>query len=209
MSLASLRYTRRAALGWFSLTTVVFWLPTIRGAFDGQSYQWGLIGLGGRGMAGDYWLPLAASLGAIGVTAGAWRGRRWAFWAMAVWSLLLMLALSVYIATSREDFRFQGDTLGIDVSLRWVGPVILAAATVLTVVAAMRAHASANGATTSSWLNRPWLSALALTLPIQFALLRFGAPGSTLDQLGVLLTIVQWLLIGRIFMPRGRRPAAG
>jgi hypothetical protein len=71
------------------------------------------------------------------------------------------------------------------------------------------ARASASGATTSSWLNRPWLSALALTLPIQFVLLRFGAPGSTLDQLGVLLTIVQWLLIGRIFTPRGRRPAAG
>ena len=30
----------RAALGWFSLTTVIFWLPMIRGAFDGVSYQW-------------------------------------------------------------------------------------------------------------------------------------------------------------------------
>ena len=212
MSLASLRHTgilSRAALGWFSLTTLVFWLPTVRGAFDGQSYQWGLVGFGGRGMAGDYWLPLAASLAAIAVTAGAWRGRRWALWAMAVWSLLLTLALSGYMATSRDDFRFRVDTLGIDVSLRWVGPVILAVATALAVVAATRAHVSASGATTSSPLNRPWLSALALTLPLQFALLRFGAPGSRLDQLGVLLTIVQWLFIGRIFTPSGRRPAAG
>jgi len=192
---------RRVALGWFSLTTLVFWLPTIRGAFDGESYQWGLVGLGGRGIGGDYWLPLTGSLVALAVTALARRERRWALWAIAVWSLLLTLALSVYMATSDEDFRFRGDTLGIDVSLRWVGPIVLAAASVLTVVAATRLRQSPDRVSASGVLNRPWLAGLVLALPIQFALLRLGAPGSGLDQLGVLLTIVQWLLIGRIFTP--------
>ena len=193
--------TRRMSLGWFSLTTVAFWLPTVRGAFDGASYEWGLFGLGGRGTGGDYWLPLATSLAAIALTAGARRGRRWALWAIAAWSLLLTLALSIFMATSREDFRFRGDTLGIDVSLRWVGPVVLAAATLLTLVSATREHASANGVPTSNSLNWSWLAALTLALPIQFALLRLGAPVSSLDQVGVLLTIVQWFLIGRIFAP--------
>jgi hypothetical protein len=200
---------RRIALGWFSLTTLAFWLPTIRGAFDGRSYEWGLVGLGGRGMGGDYWLPLVASLVAIWVTAGSWRGRRWAFWVMAVWGLLLTLALSAYVATSDEDFRLQGDTLGIDVSLRWVGPIVFAAATVLTLVAATGVHSRTERSPTSNWLDRPWLVGLALALPIQFALLRFGDPGSTLDQLGVLLTIAQWFVIGRIFTPEDERPLAG
>ena len=39
----------RVALGWFGLTTIVFWLPTVRGAFDDPSYQWGLIDFSGRG----------------------------------------------------------------------------------------------------------------------------------------------------------------
>jgi hypothetical protein len=41
-----------------------------------------------------------------------------------------------------------------------------------------------------------WLDA---ALPLQFALLRFGGAASRLDQIGVLITIVQWFLVGRVF----------
>jgi len=194
--------SRRVSLGWFSLTTVAFWLPTIRGAFDGASYQWGLFGLGGRGTGGDYWLPLVASLVAIALTAGAWRGQRWALWLVAAWSLLLTLAFAVFMATSPEDLRFRGDTLGIDVSLGWVGLIVLVGATLLTLVSATQAPSSEDLVPPPSSLNGTWLGALALALPIQFVLLRLGAPGSSLDQAGVVLTVVQWFLIGRIFAPR-------
>jgi hypothetical protein len=91
----------------------------------------------------------------------------------------------------------------------WVGPVVFAAATVLTLVAATSVHSRTDDSLTSNWLDRPWLVGLALALPIQFALLRSGAPGSTLDQLGVLLTIAQWFVIGRIFTLEEDRLAAG
>jgi hypothetical protein len=53
----------RTVIGLFTLTTLVFWLPAVRGAFDGPSYQWGLFGLGGRGVSGDYWFPVVGASG--------------------------------------------------------------------------------------------------------------------------------------------------
>ncbi|MFN2441131.1 MAG: hypothetical protein ABR517_00445 [Thermoanaerobaculia bacterium] len=44
--------------------------------------------------------------------------------------------------------------------------------------------------------NVRWLVVLAALLPVQFVLLRFGAPHATTDEIGVLLTIAQWFLLG-------------
>ena len=44
--------------------------------------------------------------------------------------------------------------------------------------------------------------ALIALLPIQFVLLRFGEPHGTTDQIGVVLTILQWMLIGAALRPR-------
>jgi hypothetical protein len=46
------------------------------------------------------------------------------------------------------------------------------------------------------------LLAIALgLLPIQFVLLRFGEPHGTTDQIGVILTIAQWLFFNKVFAP--------
>ena len=50
----------RALLFWTALTTVLFRLPTVRGLFDGPSYQGGVFGFGGRG-TGGYRITLPAS----------------------------------------------------------------------------------------------------------------------------------------------------
>src|SRR5690348_10797198 len=47
---------------WTSLTTLIFWLPSVRGLFDGASYEWGAFGFRGRGIAGDYWFVATGSL---------------------------------------------------------------------------------------------------------------------------------------------------
>jgi len=48
-------------------------------------------------------------------------------------------------------------------------------------------------------LNARWLAVLSATVPIQFILLRFSRAGSVSDQLGVLLTVAQWLVLDRVF----------
>lgn len=188
------------ALGWFGLTTIVFWLPTVRGAFDGPSYQWGLIGFGGRGIGGDYWFPLLGTSVALIVLAGGSRRRPWAYALVAVWSALLLLGITAVVVKSPDDFRIRGDTLGIDVSLAAVGPTVFGAAAVLSAVSAWRVHRHCHYIE-ASWQRRNWrwLGALAGALPLQFALLRFGTPNSLSDQIGVVMTIIQWLLVGRVF----------
>jgi hypothetical protein len=192
----------RGALAWFTLTTVVFWLPTVRGLFDGPSYQWGLFGFGGRGVSGDYWFPLAGAAAALLTLAGGWRGQSWAFAVATVWSLLMLVAVVAASASNPDDFRFRGETLGVDVSLAWVGPVMFAGGSVLSVAAARRVHRRAKGAS-GGWPspNTRWLVVLTAALPLQFFLLRFGSGESPFDQVGAVLTIGQWLMVGRLFRP--------
>jgi hypothetical protein len=192
----------RAALEWFALTTVIFWLPAIRGLFDGPSYQWGLFGFRGRGVSGDYWFPLVGVCGALAVLAGGWRRRRWPFDILSAWSVLLFVAAIEAAASSPDDFRFRGDTLGIDVSLAWVGPVLCGAAIVLSLVAAWRVHRHPS-VEVAGWHSRNsrWLALLVAALPFQFLLLRFGGIESLSDKIGVLLTIAQWFMVSRVFRP--------
>lgn len=175
-------------------------MATVRGAFDGPSYQWGLFGLGGRGVGGDYWFPFLGASIALAVVAGGWRNRRWAFNTIAAWSVLVFAVVVAAVASSPTDFRFRGDTLGIDVSLAVVGPVLFGTSALLSQVAAWRVHLRRQVAAVE-WQTRNWrwLTALVGALPFQFALLRLGGPDSLSDQIGVVITIVQWFMVGRVF----------
>jgi hypothetical protein len=191
----------RTVIGLFTLTTVVFRLPAVRGAFDGPSYQWELFGLGGRGVGGDYWFPVVGASGALAVVAGAWRCRRWAFVVLAAWSVLVFVAVLVVGASNPNHFRFRGDTLGIDVSLAWIGPLLFGAGAILSLVAAWRQFRHSPAVAPWNRRNMQWAVVLVAALPFQFVLLRFGSAESLSDQIGVLVTIVQWFMVGRIFRP--------
>jgi len=196
--------TLRVLLTWTAFTTVVFWLPTIRGAFDGPSYEWALMCFSGRGLRGDYWFPLLGVAFALGVQVLGWRGALTPFhFLLAGWHLLLAFGSAYVGLTDPEGFRLQGDTLGIDVSLAWVGLVIFGLPAALACRWAWRDLHRQPRPPAAPWQGRNtrWLAGLLALLPIQLALLRFGAPGSLADQIGVVLTVIQWLLVGRALRP--------
>ena len=115
----------RILLFWTSLTTLVFWLPLIRGAFDGASYHWALAPtISGSGMQGSFWVLVVGSSFALIVVFLGWRGARSAFrWLLLAWHSFLGIGSLYLTATQAETFVFRGDTLGISFSLAWVAPL--------------------------------------------------------------------------------------
>ena len=108
----------RVLLRWTSLTTLLFWLPTLRGAFDGHSYEWRLGGLHGTGLSGDYWFPAVVTVFAIWLVTRGWCGARPPFyWLFVTWHCALALLVVVAAVALKDDLTLQGDTLGLKHSI--------------------------------------------------------------------------------------------
>ncbi len=225
----------RMLLGWTAVTLLFAWLPLIRGPMDGASYVWGAsywgLSVGGSGSGGDYWLLVVQGIVGLSILALGWRGARPPFHVLLLLWHGVLGTSAVYSAyTDPDPYRFRGDTLGIDISLAWVGPLFLGGFFLLAVLwtcldlRRTREFSSAGDKprrytdredtlrdvptrTVAAWTrtNTSWLAVLMLLLPVQFVLLRFGEPHGLTDRIGVVLTIIQCLTLGRIFRPAAAR----
>lgn len=181
---------------------VLIWLPLVRGIADGPSYEWAhsFLGLsyGGRGTGGYYWLIAVQATFVVILLYLGWRGAKQPFhWLLIVWNGS-QAADAVYNAVQFPDkYRFRGDTLGVDVSLAWVGPLFYGGLALLSAIWIAREIRRGGRQQPHRWgrSNTIWLVAATSLLPIQFALLRFGEPHGTTDQVGVMLTLLQWLIL--------------
>lgn len=192
----------RVLVLWTAVTFVVFWLPAVRGLFDGPSYTWSLFGFSGSGTSGDYWFPAVASIAAVGFFFLAWRGAGRLFQTILVLWHLFLAGGALHLAFSEPDsLRFRGDTLGIDLSLAWGGPILFGGFALLATVWVARRGQNTSKVPALGPRNRRLAYVIAALLPVQFVLLRFGPPHGFSDQLGVLLTLVQWGLIAAVFYP--------
>jgi hypothetical protein len=202
----------KAILIWTMLTLIIVWLPFVRGLMDGDSYHWANSfwgkEIGGSGVHGDYWILLVQAVVGIAVLYLGWRGARQPFhWLLLLWLIPLAVQACYDSFTAPEEYRFRGDTLGVDVSLAWVGPLLYGAFALLAIVWVIRDLRSARERVTPEWarLSRVLLLIAVILLPIQFVLLRFGEQHSPRDQMGVILTMLQWVLINLSFVPWSKR----
>jgi hypothetical protein len=190
----------KAILIWTAVTAITVWLPLIRGLMDGSTYQWGgeIWGfkVGGSGVGGDYWvLPLQAGF-VLWLLYLGWRGAKQPFhWLLLLWHIPLGASAIYNSLRFPENYRFRGDTLGVDISLAWVGPLFFGGFALLSLVWVMRdlRQSQSRKLAPLQRINRVWLLAVLSLLPIQFLLLRFGEPHGTTDQIGVILTMAQWV----------------
>ncbi len=194
----------RVLLGYVAISTLIFWLPAVRGFCDGSSYEWGLFGFAGRGTSGDYWLPLLGTATGLALQWLGWRGVWRPFYVMAaLWLAAICVGSIVFAALNPQSFRFRGDTLGVDVSLVWVAPVVSGFFLLLVICWIWRHSRARSRMPVPSWGRRNWLWLLAFAaiFPVQLTLLRNGGPDSVLDQIGVVLAATQWFLTGLVFRP--------
>ena len=198
----------KAILIWTMITMIIVWLPLVRGLMDGDSYEWGNsfwgIQVGGQGVHGQYWLLLLQAIIGIAVLYFGWRGARQPFhWLLLLWHIPLG-AQAIYDAiSSPEDYRFRGDTLGVDVSLAWVGPLFFGGFALLSVLWVIRDFRRERDTAAPEWKRANYVLLLIAVslLPIQFLLLRFGEQHGPGDQAGVILTMCQWVLINLGLFP--------
>ena len=201
----------KAILIWTMFTLIIVWLPLVRGLMDGNSYQWGYsffgFQLGGRGLHGDYWfLLLQIAFGLVLLYLG-WRGARQPFhWLLLLWNIQLGLQAIYNALAFPEDYRFRGDTLGVDVSLAWVGPLLFGGFALLSIFWVVRDIKGGQQRTVPQWTpaNRLLLLIAVGLLPFQFVLLRYGPQHGPGDQVGVILTMLQWALINLGLFPWSR-----
>lgn len=194
----------RVLLTWTSLTTLVFWLPTVRCAFDGRSYEWGLWGMRGAGLSGDYWFPvLGAALAGWLVTRG-WRGARPPFrWVFPAWHTALAVAITERAFALGDRLTLQLGTLGVIIPLQLVGPLLFG-----TVACAAIYWARCDLRSPAQWfvaphepIDRSLAKVLLALLPVSFVLLRFGEPYGLTDLVGVIIVGGLWFLLPRVLNP--------
>jgi hypothetical protein len=196
----------RLLLFWTTVTTLPFWLIFIRGAFDGPTYQWGLFGFAGAGIDSDYWLPVAGTILALAMLILGWRGARAPFhWLLVAWHFLLAGLITYGAVTLGDQFRLQGDTLGLSVPLGQVGVVFFGGMAALVAYWVYRDLRFGGPREAPAWTaaNRRWMWVLLGFLPVQLLLLRVGPPDGPADQAGVVLTIAQWFLLAEALKSRG------
>jgi hypothetical protein len=189
---------------------VLVWLPLVRGATQGRAYRWALApGIGGSGTGGTYWvLPLAAVFMGTLLYLG-WRGGRAPFsWLLLAFHVPLAAAVTYAAWSDPGGFRLEGATLGLDVSLAVMGPVLFWAGAGAVIVWVLRNRARRTTAAVPwAWTRATVIRVVLLItiVPLEVALFRSGGIQSPQNVIGVALVGWQWVLLNRVFA--GARPS--
>ena len=193
---------------WTAYLLVFSWLPLVRCTFDGESYRWGTSHFGASfsaaGIGADLWLPAFKAIVLVYLLWGLLRGAGAVHrWSLVGWNLAWFVDALLSYRRDPDAMMFHGDTLGIHLNLGLVVPASTGLFFALALLWALRESKRSDTAPRPGWTdrNRRLLAGWTLLLPLQFLLLRFGAPHGTTDAIGVLLTIAQCPLLLAAFYP--------
>lgn len=201
----------KALVVWITYLLVFSWLPLVRVLSDGESYRWGTShfgwGFSAAGWEAGAWLLVFKSALLIGLLCGALRGANKAFqWGLLVWSIVLAADILFQFFNNPSGFEFHGDTLGIHLNLGWTAVTVTVGFAVLAGYWVLREVRTGGAPRAPVWVdrNRQALGVFVLLLPLEFLLLRTGAPHGGTDVAGVLLTIASVPFLAWALYPRPR-----
>jgi len=200
-------------LWWTALVAgVLVWLPLMRGATQGAAYRWELVrGIGGQGIGGDYWMLVVAAAFVLVLLDLGWRGGRKPFhWLLLMFHLPLAAGVTWAAVTDPAGFRFEGATIGLDVSLALIGPVLFCGVAIAAIGWVVRDLRAGRAQERVPWVwtraTRIRLAILLALIPLEVVLFRSAGIQSTQNVIGVALVGWQWVLVNLI-LSRARASA--
>lgn len=204
---------RNLALYFVAFTFITAWLPLVRSVLDGASYQWGADYFGhrlsGAGLGGDFWFLVVQGAIALAILYLGFRRPGAVSYTLLLGWLGFNLANVLHAYFFQDGgIEFHGDTLGVAVNITVLAIVLFGGGLVAALAAAWLEHANSNHPPRFAWtgLNTTLLAVAVVLMPIQFALLRNAVGQETQDQIGVILTMLQWLLLVITFAIARKRP---
>jgi len=201
-------------LWWTALVAgILVWLPLVRGATQGTAYQWALAGgIGGRGVGGDYELLMVGAVYVFSLLFLGWRGGRQPFhWLLLGLHLPLAAAVTYAALKNPQDFRFEGATVGLDVSLAWIGPLLFCGVGCAALVWVLRDFRARRPRALAPWVwtraARVRMLLVLAILPLEVVLFRSGGIQSTQNLVGVALVGWQWVMLNLVIAGAKGSPA--
>ena len=187
---------------------VLVWLPLLRCLFDGSTYSWGqsFFGLSFHSQGiqpGLLFLVLALVFFAALFYSFYWIANRKIFYGLLMGWWLYSFGNLLFELIKNGDVMFHGDTLDIHVSLAAIVTPIALIGLVLIVIAIRKDPGLPAGNLSWNKLNNRAAWIILAPLPVQILLLATGEPHGLTDEIGVIITIVQAILIPSIFLPKG------
>lgn len=195
--------------------TLLPWLVFFRLTFEGSSYQWGTSLFGkmfySAGLSRPDFLLIYGLL-----TAGVFLLYQLRKFNVGIVGPALLVYFGFFAADALynlalgEPLIFQGDTLGVRVNISIPFFVLHFAALLLVIGWWWSARRSGGAATTPGLAPARKVVALACLcfVPVQLVLLISGEPHGTTDAIGVIGTLLQWVLLSWAMYPgTGKRRA--
>jgi hypothetical protein len=193
---------------WVSFRTLLPWLVFFRLTFEGDSYSWGTNYFGhmfySSGLARPDFLLVYALLAAGLIILYLLHGFRFRIGGLL---LLLFLGISaadaVYQLVAGDPQIFRGDTLDVTVDLTIVFFVLQFGmfAVALAWWGGVRRGVENAQPRALTAKRKIIVWACAVFVPIQLVLLIFGEPHGLTDEIGVIGTMLQWVLLAYAFYP--------
>jgi hypothetical protein len=193
---------RNSALYVAAFTFALAWLMLVRSILDGQSYEWATFYLGmrfsGAGLDGDFWLLIAQTALAFAILYLGFRKPGPLSYSILILWLALNTASWVYAYfDDPEALVFRGDTFGVSINIGILAIGVFGAALLAALIGAALEMTRGRRPPRFPWTRANTIAlviALAI-LPVQFLLLRFAVGRALADQVGVILTLLQWAAI--------------
>jgi hypothetical protein len=193
---------------WISFRTILPWLVFFRLTFEGNSYSWGTDYFGrmfySSGLARADFLVIYALLAMSLFLLFQLRKQNFKLIApVLVVYLGFFAADALYALLRGEPIIFQGDTLGVTVNLSTPFFVLQFGMFVVAIAwwLGVRDIATGPGPQPMARYKRVIVKICIAIVPLQLLLLIFGEPHELTDEIGVILTILQWIMLAFAFYP--------